>query len=233
MAPYLAEAFGPPREAFEVSRRERVSPRAGLPLRDEIAAWVAAFGLGEFELYVSPLSSERIVVLGGDPLSIIAGASVTTPLGPFQRLMLARALYARRRGLAPLLQLDAPDVIALIGALCTLGKVSLSRAPLARQRDFERQLAKLLPRKARKLLPERARDVRTAEASLDDWVRAASATLDRVAAVAVGDPSVILADAPARESDANAAEERTRRLLRFMLSPNFESLRQRFGVSVR
>jgi predicted Zn-dependent protease len=233
MAPYLAEAFGPPREAFEVSRRERVSPRAGLPLRDEIAAWVAAFGLGEFELYVSPLSSERIVVLGGDPLSIIAGASVTTPLGPFQRLMLARALYARRRGLAPLLQLDAPDVVALIGALCTLGKVSLSRAPLARQRDFERQLTKLLPRKARKLLPERARDVRTAEASLDDWVRAASATLDRVAAVAVGDPSVILADAPARESDANAAEERTRRLLRFMLSPNFESLRQRFGVSVR
>lgn len=99
--------------------------------------------------------------------------------------------------------------------------------------DFERQLAKLLPRKARKLLPERARDVRAAEAGLDDWVRAASATLDRVAAVAVGDPSVILADAPARESDENAARERAQRLLRFMLSPGFEGLRQRFGVSVR
>jgi hypothetical protein len=233
MGPYLAEAFGPRREAFEVSRRERVSPRAGTPLRDEIAAWVAAFGLGEFELYVSPLPSERIVVLGADPLTIIAGASVTTPLGPFQRLMLARALYASGRGLAPLLQLEAPDVVALIGALCTLGKVSLSRAPLARQHDFERQLAKLLPRKARKLLPERARDVRAAEAGLDDWVRAASATLDRVAAVAVGDPSVILADAPARESDEGAVRERAQRLLRFMLSPGFEGLRQRFGVSVR
>lgn len=233
MGPYLAEAFGPRREAFEVSRRERVSPRAGTPLRDEIAAWVAAFGLGEFELYVSPLPSERLVVLGGEPLTIIAGASVTTPLGPFQRLMLTRALYASHRGLAPLLQLESSDVIALIGALCTLGKVSLSRAPLARQHDFERQLAKLLPRKARKLLPDRARDVRAAEAQLDDWVRAASATLDRVAAVAVGDPSVILADAPARESDDSAARERARRLLRFMLSPGFEGLRQRFGVSVR
>jgi hypothetical protein len=233
MAPFISEAFGPPRGAFEISRKERVSPRASTPLRDEIAAWVSAFGLGEFDLYVSPLSSERLVVLGGEPLTIIAGASVTTPLGPFQRLMIARALYASRRGLSPLLQLEAPDVVALIGALCTLGKVSLNRAPLAKQRDFERQLAKLLPRKARKLLPERARDVRAAEANLDDWVRAASATLDRVAAVAVGDPSVILADTAARDSDPSAAHERARRLLRFMLSPEFEGLRQRFGVSVR
>jgi cellulose synthase operon protein C len=199
MAPYLAEAFGPPREAFEVSRRERVSPRPGTPLRDEIGAWVGAFGLQEFELYVSPLASERLVVLGGEPLTIIAGASVTAPLGPFQRLMLARSLYAARRGLGPLLQLDAADVVALIGALCTLGNVTLGQPPPIRQRDFERQLSKLLPRKARKLLPERARHVREAEANVDAWVRAARATLDRVAAIAVGDPSVILADAPARD----------------------------------
>lgn len=233
VAPYLAEAFGPPRHAFALSRRERISARSGEPLRDEIAAWVKAFGLSDFDLYHSPVPSERLVVLGTDPLTVIAGASVVAPLGPFQRLALARALYASRRGLSPLLQLEEPDVLALIGALCSVAGVELSRPVAARQRDFERQLMAALPRKTRKRLHERARPVRDAQASLDQWVRAASASLDRVAAVAVGDASVILADAPGAELASPAHTERARRLLGFMLSPGFEQLRQRFGVSIR
>jgi hypothetical protein len=233
VAPYLAETFGPPRQAFSVSRRERVSALAGEPLRDEISAWVAAFGLDGFDLYMSPVPSERLVVLGTEPLTIIAGASVTAPLGPFQRLALARALYAQRRGLVPLLSLDEADVRALVAALCSVAGFSLSGPVESRQRDFERLLAKALPRKLRKLLPDRARSVRDAEQNLDVWVRAAGASLDRVAAVAVGDASVILADAPTREQPSDAQTERARRLLGFMLSPEFETLRQRFGVSIR
>jgi hypothetical protein len=233
VAPYLGEVFGPPRQAFQVSRRERVSARDGAPLLDEIAAWVGAFGLSEFELYVSPVPSERLVVLGTEPIMIIAGASVSAPLGPFQRQALARALYASRRGLSPLLQLDPSDVPAVIAALCSIAKVDLSGPQHPRQRDFERQIARVLPRNTRKLLPERARRVRDAESSLGAWIRAASASLDRVAAVAVGDASVILADAPADALASGPGEERARRLLGFMLSPRFESLRQRFGVSVR
>lgn len=233
VAPYLTETFGPPRQAFSVSRRERVSELSAEPLRDEISAWVAAFGLEGFDLYMSPVPSERLVVLGTEPLTIIAGASVTAPLGPFQRLALARALYARRRGLVPLLSLEEADVLALVAALCSVAGVSLSGPVHTRQRDFERLIAKALPRKLRKLLPERARSVRDAEHNLDVWVRAAAASLDRVAAVAVGDASVILADAPAREQPSEVQAERARRLLGFMLSPEFETLRQRFGVSIR
>jgi hypothetical protein len=233
VAPYLSETFGPPRQAFSVSRRERVSALAGEPLRDEISAWVTAFGLDGFDLYLSPVPSERLVVLGTEPLTIIAGASVTAPLGPFQRLALARALYAQKRGLVPLLSLEEADVRALVAALCSVAGVSLSGPVQARQRDFERLLSKALPRKLRKLLPERARSVRDVERSLEVWVRAAAASLDRVAAVAVGDASVILADAPAREQTSDEQAERARRLLGFMLSPEFETLRQRFGVSIR
>jgi tetratricopeptide (TPR) repeat protein len=233
VAPYLAEGFGPPRQAFALSRRERISARSGEPLRDEIAAWVRAFGLGEFDLYLSPVASERLVVLGLQPLTVIAGASVSAPLGPFQRLSLARSLYAARRGLSPLIVLDQQDVLALIAALCSVAGVELGGPIPARQRDFERQLIGLLPRRTRKRLHEQARPVREVQASLDVWVRAASMSLDRVAAVAVGDASVILADTPARELGSPAHEERARRLLSFMLSPEFESMRQRFGVTVR
>jgi tetratricopeptide (TPR) repeat protein len=233
VAPYLAEAFGPPRHAFALNRRERISERSGEPLRDEIAAWVNAFGLGEFDLYLSPVPSERLVVLGTQPLTVIAGASVSVPLGPFQRLALARSLYAARRGLSPLIVLEESDVIALIAALCSVAGVELNGPRPVRQRDFERQLLELLPRKTRKQLHEQARPVRDAQASLAIWVRAASMSLDRAAAVAVGDASVILADAPARELASAAQEERARRLLGFMLSPEFEAMRQRFGVTVR
>jgi hypothetical protein len=233
VAPYLSEAFGPPRQAFALSRRERISARSGEPLRDEIAAWVRAFGLSDFDLYHSPVPSERLVVLGTEPLTVIAGASVGAPLGPFQRLSLARSLYAARRGLSPLLQLEEADVLALIGALCSVAGVELSGPAPARQRDFERQLIEALPRKTRKRLHEQARPVRDVQASHDQWVRAASASLDRVAAVAVGDASVILADAPTAELASPAQAERARRLLSFMLSPAFEGLRQRFGVTIR
>jgi hypothetical protein len=233
VAPYLAEAFGPPRHAFALNRKERISARSGEPLRDEIAAWVHAFGLRDFDLYLSPVPSERLVVLETEPLTVIAGASVTPPLGPFQRLSLARSLYAAKRGLGPLIQLEQGDVLALIAALCSLAGVELAGPPHARQRDFERQLSSLLPRKARKGLQERARPVREAQARLDVWVRAVTGSLDRVSAVAVGDASVILADAPARELATPAQEDRARRLLSFMLSPEFQALRQRFGVSVR
>jgi cellulose synthase operon protein C len=233
VAPYLADAFGPPRHAFALSRRERISARSGEPLRDEVAAWVKAFGLGEFDLYLSPVASERLVVLGTQPLTVIAGASVNAPLGPFQRLALARSLYAARRGLGPVIALDESDVLALIAALCSVAGVALDGPAAPHQRNFEQQLSEILPRKTRKRLAEQARPVRAVQASLDSWVRAASASLDRVAAVAVGDASVILADMPGREFASAAQEERARRLLGFMLSPEFEGMRQRFGVTVR
>jgi tetratricopeptide (TPR) repeat protein len=233
VAPYLADAFGPPRHAFALNRKERISARSGEPLRDEIAAWVHAFALSDFDLYLSPVPSERLVVLETNPLTVIVGASVTAPLGPFQRLSLARSLYAAKRGLGPLIQLEQGEVLALIAALCSVAGVELAGPPHARQRDFERQLSSLLPRKARKGLQERARPVREEQARLDVWVRAVTASLDRVSAVAVGDASVILADAPARDLTTPAQEDRARRLLSFMLSPEFQALRERFGVSVR
>ncbi len=234
VAAHLGEALGPTPATFKVSKRDRISASAGLPVRSEIAAWVGAFGLGEFELYLSAMSNERIAVLATTPLFVIMGTGVNAPLGAFQRQELVRALYAARRGLLVLTQLDEADAAALIAALCKLGGVTLETPRYARQDDFERQLARGLPRKVQKTLAPLALAVREEGRGVAAWVRAASHSLDRAAALAVGDISVIHSEsAPIASGVTPSPSERTLELLRFVLSPTFEAVRRRLGVGPR
>jgi hypothetical protein len=232
LAPHLVRALGPDLKTFQVTRRERILPSSGLPVRSEIAAWVGALGLGEFELYQSPVNAERIVALATEPLSIIIGSRVGAPLAPFQRQELVRALFALRRHQGALTQLDEIDVAALIVAACKLAQTPLAAPSYSRQGDFERQLARVLPRKVRKLLPERCQALHQANVDVVRWVSAALSSLDRAAALTVGDISLVLADRPPldRQSTPAPPSERTRRVASFVLSPGFQWLRQRFGV---
>jgi hypothetical protein len=230
-APHLVRALGPDLKTFQVTRRERISPVSGLLVRSEVAAWASAFGLEEFDLYQSPVGAERIVALATEPLSIILGSRVSVPLAPFQRQELVRGLFALRRQRGVLTQLDEIDVAALVVALCSLAQQPLAAPNYSRQADFERQLNRVLPRKVRKLLPERAQALRSAGVDLGYWVGAALSSLDRAAAIAVGDISLVLADRPPGDRITPAPpNERTRRVASFVLSPGFQWLRQRFGV---
>jgi tetratricopeptide (TPR) repeat protein len=237
LAPHLGGISGPTLSTFQVGKRERVAASAGLPLRHEIAGWVGAFGLGDFELYVSPVAGERVTILSGEPLAVVVGSRVTAPLGPFQRQELARAAYAQRRGLGALLHLDETDVVALVVAACQVGGVVLETEPYARQRDFERQLRRGLPRRAQKLLPQLARAFRDTPTDIPAQVRSALSSLDRVGAIAVGDVSMVLPDFPMPNPAPGSApareDQRLRRLLQFVLSAEFPVLRQRFGVRDR
>jgi len=235
VAPHLTRALGPDLKTFQVTRRERIVPSSGLPIRNEVAAWVGALGLGDFELYQSGVAADRIVALATEPLSVILGSRVTAPLGPFQRQELVRALYALSRQRGVLTQLDELEVAALVVALCSLGGVSLPAPNYARQGDFERQLSRVLPRKLRKVLPDYALGVQQNELDVARWVRTALASLDRAATIVVGDISLVLSDSPAAERSGSAPApptERTRRLASFVLAPEFEALRRRAGVTL-
>jgi hypothetical protein len=91
----------------------------------------------------------------------------------------------------------------------------------------------VLPRKVRKLLPERAQALRAAEVDVGRWVSAALSSLDRAAAIVVGDISLVLADRPPVDhgpSHPAPPNERTRKVASFVLSPGFQWLSQRCGV---
>jgi cellulose synthase operon protein C len=234
IATTVTEALGPSLQAFGITKKERVDPRAGLPLRNEVAAWAGALGVGEFELYVGGNDPGAVRALSLETPAVIIGSGVSAPLSPIHRQALARELYALRRGTTVLGHRETDDVAALIVAACRVGEVELPSPAYAMLGEFQRRLAKEIPRRVRKLLPDLARAVQTEDPDLQGWVRAATSSLDRMAAIAAGDVSWVLGGR-ARAPIGESREERARaeRLLAFVLSPTYLDLREQLGMGVR
>jgi hypothetical protein len=238
MATTITEALGPNLQAFGVTKKERVDPRAGLPIRNEVAAWAGALGIGEFELYVGGSDPGAVRALALETPAIVVGAGVTAPLSPIHRQALARELYALRRGTTVLGHRESDDVAALIVAACRVGEVELSAPSFAMLGEFQRLLTKEASgwgsRQLRKVLPGLARAVADEAPDLLGWVRAATSSLDRMAAIAAGDVSWVLGGRT-RAPVGDGREERARaeRLLAFVLSPTYLDLREQLGMGVR
>lgn len=236
LAPLLAEALGPGLATFGVSRKDRVRPKDGLPVRNEIAAWAGALGVGEFELYVGGRDHEGVFGIPLEVPELVIGTGVQAPLSPRHRAAVARELLAIRLGTSILRHRDATDIAALVVAACRLGGVIVESPAYAMLGEFERQLSKEAPRKLRKLLTELAPPVAGQRRDPIDWVNAATASLDRMAAIAVGDVSWILlslAGERGRPLTSEDAKARASRLLSFVFSRDFFAVREQLGMGVR
>ncbi|HKY40938.1 MAG TPA: hypothetical protein VJN18_33620 [Polyangiaceae bacterium] len=234
MASTITEALGPKLQAFGVTKKERIDPRAGLPIRNEVAAWAGALGIGEFELYVGGNDPAGVHALALETPAIIVGAQITAPLSPINRQAVARELYALRRGTTVLGHRESDDIAALIVATCRIAEVEIPAPAFAMLGEFQRLLGKEVPRRVRKLLPELARAVQSESRELIGWVRAATSSLDRMAAIAAGDVSWVLGGrsrTPIGESHGERA--RAERLLAFVLSSTYLDLREQLGMGVR
>jgi len=238
VATTITEALGPNLQAFGVTKKERVDPRAGLPIRNEIMAWAGALGIGELELYVGGNDPGAVRALALETPAIVLGSQVTAPLSPIHRQAVARELYALRRGTTVLSHREADDVAAIIVAACRLGEVELQAPSFAMLGEFHRLLGKEASgwggRQLRKLLPDLARAVAAEAPDLLGWVRAATSSLDRMAAIAAGDVSWVLGGR-SRTPVGEGREDRARaeRLLAFVLSPTYLDLREQLGMGVR
>lgn len=236
LGPTITAAIGPNLAALGTQKRERVDPKAGHPIRNEIIAWAGALGIGELDVYVGGRSPNGVFGVASEPPSLVVGSLVSAPLSPLHRQAVARELFALRRGTNVLGHRDPPEVAALIVAACKLGGVELDAPLFAMLGEFQRQLAKEVPRRVRKILPELAAAVRDSEQDLTEWYRAATSTLDRMAAVAAGDVSWVLCGDAANRGRLPASvegQERARRLLSFVLSPAYLVLREMLGMGVR
>jgi hypothetical protein len=100
--------------------------------------------------------------------------------------------------------------------------------------EFERRLGKEVPRRVRKQLPDLARAVQAESRELMGWVRAATSSLDRMAAIAAGDVSWVLGGRSRTPvGDSRSERARAERLLAFVLSPAYLDLREQLGMGVR
>jgi cellulose synthase operon protein C len=237
LASTIAEALGPSLVALGVTKKERVDARAGLPVRNEIAAWAGALGIGEFELYIGGKDPHAVCAVASELPAIVLGSAVSAPLLPQHRQAVARELFALRRGTSVLRHRDPSEIAALTVAACKLAGVDLPGPAFAMLGEFQRQLGKEMPRRVRKVLPELAARIQSSRADTHAWYRAATSSLDRMAALAAGDVSWVLCEGNAAGRGhlgaSVEAQERAKRLLSFVLSPPYLSLREKLGMGLR
>ncbi len=236
IAATISEALGPGLSALGVGKKERVDPRAGLAIRNEIMKWTGALGLGEIELYIGGSDPEGVCVVASETPALVIGKAVVAPLSPYHRQAIARELLALRRGTSVLRHREPEEIHALVVAACRVVEVDIPSPPFALLGEFQRQLTREMPRKVRKLLPDLARAFQRSGQDPVLWYRAATSTLDRMAAIAAGDVSRVLSSDPRKRghlSSSNEAQARAKRLLSFVLSPTYIELREKLGMGIR
>jgi cellulose synthase operon protein C len=235
----FAEALGPTLSVLGVTRKQRVDPRAGLPLRNEIVAWAGAFGVAEFDLYLAERVAGDAIAIPGERPSLVVASGMTAPLDARSRQAVARELIAVRRGTCLLRHRSASELAALVVACCQIGGHPLRAPSYAVLDEFVRAVTAALPRRLRKALTDHAQAIHSAtggEGSVDGLLRAALDSQDRAAALAAGDVSHVLSHVTTqggRPATTNELRERMARLLSFALSQTYLDLKDKLGLSVR
>ncbi len=132
---------------------------------------------------------------------------------------------------------DEATVASIAVAACNLVDVHLDAPAFAMLGDVQRQLGRAMTRKVKKTLPDVCREVAAARPDVRVWASAAARSLHRIAAVAAGDVSLVLADAlgvpRAQLKSVISTDPRAEGLLRFVLSTDYLDLRRSLGMGVR
>ncbi|HEY2512739.1 MAG TPA: hypothetical protein VGI39_17855, partial [Polyangiaceae bacterium] len=234
LGPTVAEALGPSLAGCGVGKKDKVDPRSGLALRNEIASWAGAFGIEEFDLYVGGKDPLGVQGVPGELPSLVVGAGVNAPLAPVTRARVARELLALVRGSTVTRHRDDSTVAAVVVAACNLAEVQIDAPSYAVLAEVERQMAKAISRKTKKLLPDLCKAVVSSSADARAWYRRALSSHNRVATLASGDVGIALSDATGEPLDRLAAiaktDPRAEELFRFALSPAFLELRKALGL---
>ena len=235
LGPTLAEALGPQLSALGVHpKKDKIDPRAGISLRNEIASWAGAFGITTFDLYVGGKDAGGVQGIPGETPSIVVGSGVNAPLSPTTRARVARELLAIVRGTTVTRWRDDTTIAAIVVAACNIAKVPVGHPPFAVLAEVERLMSKAINRKTKGLLAPICKQFVQSGQDARQWAARARASQGRVATLASGDVAVVLADVfgePIERLGAVARDDlRAHELLRFVLSRPFFELRRSLGL---
>jgi tetratricopeptide (TPR) repeat protein len=238
IAETVTESLGPSLEALGVTKKNRVDPKGGPPLRTAVAEWMGALGFeSDFELYVGGSDGSAVQGVAGEVPALVVGAEVTTPLSAATRSAIAREVFALRRGICAVRSRDDAAIASCAIAVCNAVGINVPNPGYAVFAEVSRAVQKTISRKVKK----NAGDVcaRFVQSGQDPklWAVAARRSIDRMAAIAAGDVSLVLAEilrAPRSDLAPLVREsDRARSLLRFVLSPGYLELRKKLGMGVR
>ena len=234
LGPTLAEALGPSLQACGVTKKDKIDPRSGLALRNEITAWTGAFGIPQFDLYVGGRDPLGVQGVPGETPSLVVGSGVNAPLSPMTRARVARELLAMVRGTTVVRVRDDISVAAVVVAACRIAEVRVEHPPYAVLAEIEKLVSKAIARKTKKFLPDLCRAVVSSNSDARAWAKRALMSQARIAVIACGDVGLVLPDALSEAMDkvpaAVRGDARAEELLRFVLSPAYLELRRSFGL---
>lgn len=234
LGPTIAEALGPTLSALSVTKKERIDPRSGMALRNEIAAWAGAFGIADFELYVGGKDPMAVQGVPAEVPALVVGSGVMAPLSPQARSRVARELLAIVRGTVVTRWRDDTTIAAIAVAACNIVKVRIESPAYAILAEVERSLGKAISRKTRNAIEPICQALAQQPRDAKSWVPRAIASQHRMSAVASGDASVVLADAfglSLQDLPRVAREDlRCAELIRFVLSPDYFEIRRLLGL---
>ncbi|MEJ7733186.1 MAG: tetratricopeptide repeat protein, partial [Polyangiaceae bacterium] len=238
MAETVSLAIGPSVQSLGVTRKERVDSRGGHPMRVAVAEWMGALGFeGDFDLYIGGVEPRGVFGVAGEQPAIVLGNQVTLPLDAGTRSAVAREVFALRRGITAVRTRDENMIASLAVAACNEVGLAVPHPGYAVFNEVARSLHKEISRKVKKVILEPC--TRFAQSGQDArvWAAAARRSIDRMAVIAAGDVSIVLAEllgVPRAElGRVSADSDRARRLIAFVLSPSYLELRKKLGMGVR
>ena len=122
------------------------------------------------------------------------GASVTVPLDAAARTAVAREVFALRRGITCLRPRERDDigVACIVVAACNEAGFSVPAPPYAMYGEVSRNIKKEISRKTRKQIADICQRILQSGEDGRAWAVAAQRSLDRMAAIAAGDVSIVL-----------------------------------------
>jgi len=234
----IPAALGPSLASLGVTKKDRIDSRGGHPLRLAVAEWMGAVGVtGDFDLYIGGSEPKSVHGIPGDTPAVVLGSGITHPFDATSRSAVARSVFALRRGINAVRTRDERAIASLVAAAAVDAGVNYPAPQFAVYGEIARAVKKEMTRKVRKLIPDVCQRVLATRQDPVAWAQAARRSLDRMAVIAAGDVSIVLADAlgaPRNSLGGPVAEsDRGKRLLGFVLSPSYLELRKTLGMGVR
>jgi hypothetical protein len=240
MAETITLALGPSLGSRGVTKKDRVESRGGNPMRGAVAEWMGAVGLtGDFDLYLGGPEPHGACGIAGEQPALVLGSAVGIPFDATARTAVAREVFALRRGITCLRPRERDDVAVacIVVAACNEAGFNVPAPPYAVYGEISRNIKKEISRKTRKAIADICQRILQSGEDGRGWAVAAQRSLDRMAAIAAGDVSIVLSDLFGVSRDRLAGlvvdNDRAKRLLAFVLSPSYLELRKKLGMGVR